>query len=69
MTKLFASLFAAALLIGLGSAPTLTYAQDEPMEDAEEDAMDTGDESSTMEEDTTDEAPAEDPIEEAEDSE
>ena len=35
MAKLFAGLFAAALLIGLGSAPTLTYAQDDPMEDAE----------------------------------
>ena len=69
MTKLFAGLFAATLLLGLGSAPTLTYAQDEPMEEAEEGTMDSGDDSSTMEEDATDEAPAEDPMEEAEDSE
>jgi len=73
MAKLFAGLFVAALLIGLGSAPTLTYAQDDPMEDAE-DSMDTGDESmgddSSMEEDTgsMDEAPV-DPMEESEASE
>ncbi|HUW72448.1 MAG TPA: hypothetical protein VMW05_00195 [Methyloceanibacter sp.] len=72
MAKLFAGLFAAALLIGLGSAPTLTYAQDDPMEDAE-DSMDTGDESmsddSSMEEDSgMDEAPT-DPMEESEASE
>ncbi|HUU25885.1 MAG TPA: hypothetical protein VMW68_10030 [Methyloceanibacter sp.] len=73
MAKLFAGLFAAALLMGLGSAPTLTYAQDDMMEDAE-DSMDTGDETmgddSTMEEDTgsMDEAPV-DPMEESEASE
>ena len=72
MAKLFAGLFAAVLLLGLGSAPTLTYAQDDPMEDAE-DSMDTGDESmsddSSMEEDSgTDEAPM-DPMEESEASE
>jgi len=72
MAKLFAGLFAAVLLLGLGSAPTLTYAQDDPIEDAE-DSMDTGDESmsddSSMEEDSgTDEAPM-DPMEESEASE
>lgn len=77
MAKLFAGLFAAALLLGLGSAPTLTYAQDDPIEDAE-DSMDTGDESmsdesmgddSSMEEDSgMDEAPI-DPMEESEASE
>lgn len=70
MTKLFAPLFAAAFVIGLSAAPVLTYAQDDPMEESE-DSMDTGDDSSTMEEntDTMDEAPAEDPMEEAEASE
>jgi len=65
MSKLFAGLFAAALLIGLGT-PTFTFAQDDPMEDAEESSMDSGDDSS-MEEDSgsMDEAP-EDPMEEAE---
>ncbi len=32
MTKLFAGLFAAALMIGLGSAPTLTHAEDATQE-------------------------------------
>lgn len=70
MTKLFVPLFAAAFVIGLSAAPVLTYAQDDPMEDAE-DSMDSGDDSATMEadSDSMDEAPAEDPMEESEDSE
>jgi len=69
MTKLFAPLFAAAFVLGLSASPILTYAQDDPMEDAE-DSMDSGDESSVEENtDTMDEAPAEDPMEESEASE
>ena len=69
MSKLFAPLFAAAFVMGLSAAPILTHAQDDPMEDAEEGTMES--DSSTMEEDTDsmDEAPAEDPMEESEDSE
>jgi hypothetical protein len=71
MAKLFAGLFAAVLLLGLGSAPTLTYAQDDPIEDSE-DSMDAGDESmsddSSMDDGSMDEAPV-DPMEESEESE
>ena len=68
MTELFASIFAAAFVLGLSAAPVLTYAQDDPVEEAE-DSMDTGDDSATMEESTEDEAPAEDPMEKSEESE
>jgi len=70
MTKLFAPLFAAAFVLGLSASPVVTYAEDDPVEDAE-DSMDAGDESVTTEEntDTMDEAPAEDSMEESEDSE
>jgi hypothetical protein len=34
MTKLFAGLFVAALMIGLGSAPTLTHAEEGTTEEA-----------------------------------
>jgi hypothetical protein len=34
MTKLSAGLFAAALMIGLGCAPTLTYAEEDAAEEA-----------------------------------
>lgn len=67
MTKLFAPLFAAAFVIGLSAAPVLTYAQDDPIEESEEGTTDAGDESADT--DTKDEAPAEDPMEESEDSE
>lgn len=51
MTKLFAWLFAAALVLGLGAAPTLTYAAHHeakeetksPLEEAEEGGEDSGD--------------------------
>lgn len=62
MTKLFSSLFAAALVLGLCSAPTLTYAED-PVEEAEE-----MDEASGGETTSEGEAP-EDPVEEAEEGE
>ena len=38
MTKLFAGLFAAALVFGLGAAPTLTYAEEATTEGAAEGA-------------------------------
>jgi len=47
MNKLFAWLFAAALVAGLGAAPTLTYADEhekDAMEEAEEGGEDSGDE-------------------------
>lgn len=48
MNKLFAWLFAAAMAIGLASAPTLTYADEhekDPIEEAEEGGEeDSGDE-------------------------
>lgn len=62
MTKLFAWLFAATLVLGLSAAPTLTYAED-PVEESEEATTD--DESMDEGSDTT-EAPQEDPMEEAE---
>lgn len=68
MTKLFAPIFAAAFVLGLSAAPVLTYAQDDPVEEAEG-SMDTGDDSATMEESAEDEAPAEDPMEKSEESE
>ena len=46
MTKLFAWLFAAAFVLGLGAAPTLTYAdqhEKDPIEEAEEGGEDSGD--------------------------
>jgi hypothetical protein len=72
MTKLFASLFATALVIGLGFAPTLTYAEhhegaSSEAADSEESSMDSGDESMTEESDSMEE-PQEDQMEEAEDS-
>jgi hypothetical protein len=71
MTKLFVPFLAAAFVLGLSAMPTLTYAQDDPMEDAEGSSMDSGDDSATTEEntDTMDEAPAEDSMEESEDGE
>jgi hypothetical protein len=70
MTKLFAWLFAATLVTGLGFAPTFAYAADDAMKDAEESGMDSGDDStmddSTMDDSGSDEAPDEDPMEEAE---
>ncbi len=65
MTRLFAALFAAAFVFGLSAAPILSHAQDEPIEEAEEGTMDDG---SSSGDDGAD-APAEDPVEESEDSE
>lgn len=63
MTRLFAFLFAAALIVGLGTAPTAIYAEDS-VEEAEEATMD-----SDPAEDTTEGEAPEDPIEEAEEGE
>ena len=72
MTKLIASLLAAALVIGLGFAPTLTYAEhhegaSKEAADSEEASMDSGEESMTEESDSMEE-PQEDAVEVAEDS-
>ena len=71
MTRLFAWLFAAALVLGLGAAPTLTYAADQetksPMEEAEEGGPDSGDKKEAdMKEGEKKKEETKSPIEEAE---
>lgn len=67
MTKLLAGLVAAAFAFGLSVAPTLTYAEEDAMEEAEQGTMDAGDESMSEESDAMEE-PQEEAVEEAEDS-
>jgi hypothetical protein len=49
MMKLSAGLFAAALVVGLGSVPTLTYAEDDATEGASSGAVDPGADATTGE--------------------
>ena len=44
MTKLLAGLVAAAFAFGLSVTPTLTFAEEDAMEEAEQGTMDAGDE-------------------------